>query len=201
MRWLATGVLAVTLLTAGLTGQSDSGTFVIRNVRVFDGETVAERQTVVIGEGRITAVGSAVSVPPGALEIPGTGRTLLPGLMDAHIHLPIFSLTTTAALQQSLAFGVTTTVVMAAAPSQFASRLKEIEAADAPDLAALLSAGTAATAPGGPSNTDGWPRVPDADCAWRGRPHSSPHESRRAPTSSKSSTTIRTRRTGARCRR
>jgi len=160
MRWLATGVLAVTLLTAGLTGQSDSGTFVIRNVRVFDGETVAERQTVVIGEGRITAVGSAVSAPAGALEIPGTGRTLLPGLMDAHIHLPIFSLTTTAALQQSLAFGVTTTVVMAAAPSQFASRLKEIEAADAPDLAALLSAGTAATAPGGHPTQMGGPGFP-----------------------------------------
>ena len=29
----------------------------VRNVRVFDGETVAERQTVVISQGKIAAVG------------------------------------------------------------------------------------------------------------------------------------------------
>src|SRR4029434_3766395 len=82
--------------------------YVIRDVRVFDGETVAERQTVVISQGKIAAIGgSSVRVPPGAQEIEGEGRTLLPGLIDAHVHLAVFPVTSAAeALQQSLSFGV-----------------------------------------------------------------------------------------------
>ena len=72
--------------TSLLPAQSTEGLSVIRDVRVFDGETVAERQTVVISQGRIAAVGgSPVAVPAGAQEVAGEGRTLLPGLMDAHI--------------------------------------------------------------------------------------------------------------------
>jgi imidazolonepropionase-like amidohydrolase len=137
---------------ARLPAQSgDRTAYLIRNVRVFDGESVVERQTVVISDGTIVAVGgSAVTAPTGAQELTGEGRTLLPGLMDAHIHLPVFPVTSTAdALQQSLAFGVTTSIVMGAAPSQFVARVKGVEDTDAPDMAALLSAGTYATAPGG----------------------------------------------------
>jgi imidazolonepropionase-like amidohydrolase len=132
-----------------LTAQSaDSAAYVIRNVRVFDGEMVSEQQTVLISGGTIAAVGagSAVTVPAGAQELAGEGRTLLPGLMDAHIHLPLFG--SDQALQQNLMFGVTTTVVMWAAPPLVA-RIREFEAANRPDVAAVLSAGTGATAPGG----------------------------------------------------
>src|SRR5207253_10186498 len=78
--------------TSLLRAQSGASPYVIRDVRVFDGDTVAERQTVVISQGRIAAVGdSTVAVRAGAQEVAGEGRTLLPGLMDAHIHLPIAS--------------------------------------------------------------------------------------------------------------
>ena len=145
--------------TALLPAQSRDTPFVIRNVRVFDGETVAERQTVVISQGRIAAVGgSTIAVPAEAQEVAGEGRTLLPGLMDAHIHLPIFPIKSTAeALQQSLAFGVTTSIVMGAAPSQFVARVKGLEDTDAPDIAAILSAGVYATAPGGHPTQMGGP--------------------------------------------
>jgi imidazolonepropionase-like amidohydrolase len=119
--------------------------YVIRNVRVFDGETVVERQTVVISDGKIAAVGgAAVAVPAGAQEVTGEGHTLLPGLMDAHVHLPFFG--SAAALQQNLEFGITTTVVMAAAP-QLAAQVRSL--GDRPDLAAAIIAGNVATAPGG----------------------------------------------------
>jgi cytosine/adenosine deaminase-related metal-dependent hydrolase len=118
--------------------------YVIRNVRVFDGETITERQTVVINQGKITAVGSTVAAPAGAQEVPGEGRTLLPGLMDAHVHLPFFG--SAAALQQNLEFGITTTVVMAAAPQLVTQVRSE---ADRPDVAAAIMAGNVATAPGG----------------------------------------------------
>jgi imidazolonepropionase-like amidohydrolase len=136
--------------------------FVIRDVRVFDGETVAELQTVVISQGKIAASGGpTVAVPPGAPEVAGEGRTLLPGLMDAHIHLPTFPITSTAeALQQTLAFGVTTAVVMGAAPSQFVARIKEFEVTDPPDVATVLIAGIVATAPGGHPTQMGGPPTP-----------------------------------------
>jgi len=139
-------VLALLLGTTSLLpAQSGDTAWVIRNVRVFDGETVAERQTVVVSGGKIAAVGGPwIAVPAGAQEIAGDGRTLLPGLMDAHVHLPLFG--SAGALQQNLAFGVTTTVVMAAAP-QLAAQVRS--EADRPDVAAAIMAGNAATAPGG----------------------------------------------------
>lgn len=157
---LALAILLFVSATSLLPAQSgNSSAYVIRNVRVFDGETVAEQQTVIISRGAIAAVGadSTLTVPTGAQEVGGEGRTLLPGLMDAHIHLPAFPITSAAeALQQSLAFGVTTSVVMWAAPLQFASRVKELEATDAPDMSAVLSAGSGATAPAGhPTQMDG----------------------------------------------
>ena len=75
--------------TPQLPAQSGGSAYVIRDVRVFDGETVAERQTVVISQGRIAALGgSTIAIPSGAQEVAGEGRTLLPGLIDGHIHLP-----------------------------------------------------------------------------------------------------------------
>ena len=140
--------------TALLPAQSGDGTYVIRDVRVFDGETVVGRRTVVISGGRIAAVGdSTVAVPAGAQEVAGEGRTLLPGLIDAHIHLPLFG--PDEALQQTLAFGVTTAIVMWAPPSLVA-QLKAFEAAGRPDVAGVLVAGVGATAPGGhPTQMDG----------------------------------------------
>jgi imidazolonepropionase-like amidohydrolase len=140
--------LALVLLigtTALLPAQSPDASSVIRNVRVFDGETVAERQTVVVSQGKIAAMGgSTIAVPAGAQEIAGEGRTLLPGLMDAHVHLPLFG--SAAALQQNLQFGVTTAVVMGAAP-QLMTQVKSLT--DRPDVASAIMAGNVATAPGG----------------------------------------------------
>ena len=130
--------------TSLLLGQSGADSYVIRNVRVFDGESVVERQTVVISDGKIAAVGPAAAVPAGAQDIAGEGRTLLPGLMDAHVHLPFFS--PMDALRQSLAFGVTTSVIMWAAPP-IVAQVKD--AGDRPDATAALIAGLGATAPGG----------------------------------------------------
>lgn len=73
-------------------------------------DAVAERpdQTVVIQDGHIKAVGTrgAIVVPPGAVEIDGTGKYLMPGLADMHVHLEYFEDPTI--LQLFLANGVTT---------------------------------------------------------------------------------------------
>ncbi len=61
------------------------------NVKLFDAEATAFRtaQTVVVSGGKITAVGPTGStpVPAGAQVFDGTGKTLLPGLWDVHMHV------------------------------------------------------------------------------------------------------------------
>lgn len=61
----------------------------ITNVSVFDSvkEQMLPPQSVVIQGDRIHAVGSSVPIPQGALVIDGAGKFLIPGLIDAHVHL------------------------------------------------------------------------------------------------------------------
>jgi len=64
--------------------------FAIRSARVIDGTgRTIERATVFIREATIAAVGSdrELSLPRGATKIDGRGLTLLPGLIDCHVHL------------------------------------------------------------------------------------------------------------------
>ena len=62
----------------------------IRHVRVFDaaGASAKENQAVTISGGRIQAVtpDAEFRAVPGAETIDGTGKTLLPGLWDMHVH-------------------------------------------------------------------------------------------------------------------
>lgn len=108
----------------------------IRGVRVFDGTTTTERADVLIDGDRIAAPDDA----PVDAEIDGTGKTLLPGLIDAHTH--VFD----GDLAQALAFGVTTELDMFCLPANLA---RQRRAADRDDAADLRSAATLATAPGG----------------------------------------------------
>ena len=62
----------------------------IRSVRVIDGTgRTIQRATVVIRGTTIAAVGSDrdLSLPRGTTKIDGRGLTLLPGLIDCHVHL------------------------------------------------------------------------------------------------------------------
>jgi imidazolonepropionase-like amidohydrolase len=64
------------------------GVTVLRNASVLDplaGE-LAEGQSVVIDGGRIADVGPGLSVPDDAVAFDVAGRTVMPGLIDAHTH-------------------------------------------------------------------------------------------------------------------
>jgi imidazolonepropionase-like amidohydrolase len=127
-----------------------SSNFVISNVRLFDGERVSERRNVVISDGRILQVGSTDLLPRDLEVVAGEGRTLLPGLIDSHVHLPAAP---GQALSQSLSLGVTTVIDMFNT-GEILPNLKRIEAVDSFGLADLRTAGIGATAPGG------WPTTP-----------------------------------------
>jgi imidazolonepropionase-like amidohydrolase len=123
-------------------------TFAIRDVRVFDGQRVIPRATVLVDGATIVGVGDGLAIPPGTQVIEGAGKTLLPGLFDAHAH--VFD---ASQLEQSLAFGVTTVLDMFSDPKA-AGALRDKPAADRADL---RTAGTLATSPKGHGTEYGFP--------------------------------------------
>ncbi len=87
-----TGVLALILGLSFSSGCSKQpGVLAIRNVTVIDGTGAGPQSgmTVVIEQGRIRAVGKEDSVhfSSSARVIDGTGKFLIPGLWDMHVHL------------------------------------------------------------------------------------------------------------------
>jgi len=80
----------------------------LTNVTIIDttGSRPGERATVVITGDRITEIGEPgkVWIPSGAQTVDGTGKYLLPGLWDMHMHL---SLVSDSALPLLIANGVT----------------------------------------------------------------------------------------------
>ncbi|WP_059008156.1 metal-dependent hydrolase family protein [Streptomyces specialis] len=109
----------------------------ITGARLFDGIGARAPATVLIDEGRIVSVGGPV--PEGAEVVDGSGGTLLPGLIDAHVH------TSPRALALALAFGVTTELEMQGTHTR--DERRHISDDDA--LADVRSCGFAITPPGG----------------------------------------------------
>ena len=65
-----------------------AGTFAITNARIVTvSGAVIENGTVVISNGKITAVGANVSIPGGAERINGAGLSVYPGMIDAGTNL------------------------------------------------------------------------------------------------------------------
>ncbi len=105
--------------------------------RVFDGTKNLGPKTVVISDGVIESIGD--QAPADALLIESPGATLLPGLIDAHVH------TDTAGLRMALQFGVTTELEM-----QGANTARDRDHITQDDnLADVRSAGFGLTPPGG----------------------------------------------------
>ena len=68
-----------------------AGAFLIRNTRIFTGDgKVIENGAVLVRDGKIAAIYEGAAPDPDQLKaevVEGAGKTLLPGLIDAHIHL------------------------------------------------------------------------------------------------------------------
>jgi imidazolonepropionase-like amidohydrolase len=81
------------LFAALLALPSAAATVVFRNVNVVSmtSPKVAEKQTVVVSDGKIGSIlnqGAMVKLPADATVIDGSGKYLMPGLADMHAHIP-----------------------------------------------------------------------------------------------------------------
>ncbi len=144
------------MITAGLLCAaavlSHPGPFVVRKTTVFDGTRLHRGQDVLVENGVIAAVGHRLSVPRDTTLVDGAGRTLLPGLIDTHVHV-----LKPDDLRTALAFGVTTELDMFTSHALAASIKAEQAAGGGTDQADLRSAGTLVTAPGGHGTEYGEP--------------------------------------------
>ena len=120
---IVTGVLAALVITGGaalerpIAAQGTAVT-VLTGVRIIDGtgRPPIERGIIAFSNGLITAAGATIQVPAGATSIDLTGKTVMPGMINAHAHVQ--HQTRTMAMRDDLirrlrmyaSYGVTTAV-------------------------------------------------------------------------------------------
>jgi imidazolonepropionase-like amidohydrolase len=158
------------LLALGLAAPAAAQIVAFVDGRVIDGTgRVIERGTVVVRDGRIAEVGptGSVRVPDGASRVALTGKTLMPGLVNAHGHLsPVDVLRTgpefytRANLERQLrayaTYGVTTVFSLGDDQAD-AFALRDAQASAPPGRARVFVAGpivTATTAAAARADTD-----------------------------------------------
>ncbi len=130
------------VLLTSLPAASQTKTY-FKDVRVFDGLNLLPSTNVLVEGEKITRMGHSIDVPSDATVIDGAGKTLMPGLIDAHCH--VYG----SALEDAIETGVTTELDMFTDAKMAESVRTEQEAGRMLDRADLYSAGTLVTAPGG----------------------------------------------------
>lgn len=126
----------------GLSASVLAAATLVQDVRVFDGERMHARRSVLIDGATIVNADFKGKAPAGATVIDGAGKTLMPGLIDAHVHAYRH-------LELPLLFGVTTQVDMFTGVQVMQEVTRKMQGKANGHQADLFSAGNLATAPGG----------------------------------------------------
>lgn len=130
------------LVTACLSGMACADATLIRDVAVFDGQAMHGKRSVLIREGKIADADFHGELPQDAKERRCTDCTLLPGLIDSHVHafanqkLPVL-------------LGVTTQLDMFMPIAAVKPSKERMAKGMLDDEADLFSAGILVTTPGG----------------------------------------------------
>ena len=85
-------VAMMAILSTSAYGQEEEPSRILfTNVNVFDGvdDELAMGMSVLVEGNLISEVATAIPAPPGATIIDGGGRTLMPGMIDSHVHMAI----------------------------------------------------------------------------------------------------------------
>ncbi len=124
-------------------GPAGSGrTFAITGATVFDGLRSLGTGAVVVQDARILAAGPDIALPRGIEVVDGRGKTVLPGLIDAHVHA--FGLDA-----DPVRFGVTAELDMFTFPERLGRYREQRESTAPTRFSDLWTAGTLLTVPGG----------------------------------------------------
>lgn len=163
--------LAVATAAAVAIASAQGNVLVINHVTLVDGTGRAPvaNATVVIEGGTIKAAGEHAQAPAGARTIDGTGKFLIPGLIDAHIHLRGGRGGDRSAADQdrdgiralhSYLYAGVTTVFDAGNRPEYITGLRERERSGAIVSPRIFATGGTVASPnghGGPYNVEAWP--------------------------------------------
>lgn len=106
MRKTITAFVAALMLAGPTAAQTETAETLFTNVRVFDGKgsSLSAPTNVLVRGNIIAAIGQGAVAGPGATTIDGAGRTLMPGLIDAHWHTTLARPTAEQAIFGDLGF-------------------------------------------------------------------------------------------------
>ena len=119
-----------------------AATTLVKDVRVFDGERMHAKRSVLFDGATIVNADFKGAVSAATLIVDGAGRTLMPGMIDSHVHAYLHH-------ELPVLFGVTTQVDMFTGVQIMQQVSKKMKEGSNSTEADLFSAGTLATAPGG----------------------------------------------------
>jgi len=135
------------LVGAGVIASAQSKVTVFEGARVIvgDGRTL-DNATIVVQGDRITQAGAAstVKVPAGATRVSLTGKTVMPAIVDSHVHTSTTEAELVADLQRRARFGIGAALSLGldGTEAAFVQRDKTV-----PSLARIFTAGRGITAP------------------------------------------------------
>jgi imidazolonepropionase-like amidohydrolase len=150
---LAAGLMFVAACSSPQPEQAQAGAGVTAfegaRVIVGDGSAPIENATILVRDSRIEQVGPAdqVQVPEGAGRVNLAGKTVIPGILDAHVHLRSQSRDTLVEdLQRRAYYGVVAAVSMGQDQGDIPYQVRN-ESMTAPNMARFQTAGRGITAP------------------------------------------------------
>jgi imidazolonepropionase-like amidohydrolase len=161
-RWIVVPLSILPLLATWFSYASraqapTNATVAFTGARLIDGSGGApiERSTLILRDGRVQAAGAsdAVQIPAGAVRVDLAGKTIIPGLINAHAHVNAETNSATSARDQLAAqlllyaqYGVTTIVSLGDDGIE-SVKLRDELARGVPDRARLYVAGPNLVAP------------------------------------------------------
>jgi imidazolonepropionase-like amidohydrolase len=157
-RWaaiaLSTVIVGGVSYDASLAQSAAGGTVALTGARVIDGtgRAAIEQATILVSNGRIQEIGpaSSVRVPAGATRVDMAGKTIVPGLINAHGHVDAARDGTSPVREQLVAqlrtyalYGITTAYSLgsSAADAQEGLKLRDAQEHGALDHARLYTSG------------------------------------------------------------
>ena len=140
-------LLIIVLIVFNFTYSQDS--FIIENVKAFDGERIIELTSVKVEDGIITEIAKSIKASEEDEIIDGKGKTLMPALSNAHVHA-----WAPQSLMEAAKAGVLNVMDMHGVET-YQSAMRQLK--DSTNYARYYVAGYAATAPEGHGTQFGFP--------------------------------------------
>jgi len=140
----ATAAAVVAGMSVPTTGQAQGNVTAFEGARIIvgDGSPAIEKGTIVVTGQNITAVGANVQVPAGAQRVNLAGKTVMPMIIDTHIHAPDDVAENVRDMKRRAYWGVSAAMSMGTETKD--TSLKQ-RSQDVPGQAKILSAGRGIT--------------------------------------------------------